>query len=385
MLKRFIAPLILTLGMLLPSQATCSEMDGTLNILSRLIATTFVLGSNLLPQIANSNTPLVDDPIPSQNQLLQPIQHLGLLYVVNRADDVLYVIDPNQANRIIRKIPVGRGPNQPVVHNGRLYITESVGNRIIEINPINYNMRSVRVTGGHLGPPLSYGQYLLVPSSEDRLLYVIDISLADPIVHTIEVGHGAGAQQPYLYRNLLYVSNFADSTVSVIDPTRWERIRTIPVGHRPLQALGSYGLIFVVSSFDETLSIIQSETGEVRATINLGRHPERPVVHGQYLYIANHFGNTVDVLDPAQGFAIIQTIEVGRNPLEPLLHENLLFVSNEMDGTVSVIDTNQGNKVIETFKVGPFPQQAIFLNGKLYISNSLSHSMSVLSHKPDSQ
>src|SRR5947207_15617839 len=78
------------------------------------------------------------------------------------------------------------------------------------------------------------------------------------------------------YAYLAYVSNEKSNTVSVIDTSRWEVMRTIKVGQRPrgIEVTRDQKYVLVAVGDDDTIQIIDTKTNEIVGTLPSGPDPE---------------------------------------------------------------------------------------------------------------
>src|SRR6476619_2005240 len=83
---------------------------------------------------------------------------------------------------------------------------------------------------------------------------------------------GGGQARAYL----AYVSNEKSNTVSVIDTSKWEVVRTIKVGQRPrgIEISRDQKHVFVAVGDDDTIQIIDTKTNEIAGTLPSGPDPE---------------------------------------------------------------------------------------------------------------
>ena len=106
----------------------------------------------------------------------------------------------------------------------------------------------------------------------------------------------------------LFVSNWADRTVSAIDAETLKPIKTIAVGPNPNDMLATPdGRLFVVCSGDNTVRVIDTRTLQVTETLSTALYPEAPEgstpnalaydAGRKLIYAANADNNDVAVID----------------------------------------------------------------------------------------
>jgi YVTN family beta-propeller protein len=195
------------------------------------------------------------------------------------------------------------------------------------------------------------------------------------------------AQQPE--RNMagpyLYVPNYEDNTVSVVDTSNDSVIATIPVGTGTSVdcAVSPNGAFVYVASESGFVSVINTTTNSVTTTINLGGASANLVAFspdGATAFVTNHSNGTVSVINTASN-AIVATVAVGNGPYDVAVSPDgsRAYVTNEGSGTVSVIDTAT-NSVVTSINIGSLPTEiAISPDGKLaYANNYGSGTVSVI-------
>ena len=116
---------------------------------------------------------------------------------------------------------------------------------------------------------------------------------------------------------MVYVSNEKDNTVSVVDSTTMEVVKTIDVGQRPRGITISHDgkLIYLCASDDDTIEIIDTATHEIVGSLPSGPDPELFVLSpdGKTLYVANEDDNLVTVID-LESKEVLAEVPVGVEP-----------------------------------------------------------------------
>src|SRR5919206_2201882 len=99
----------------------------------------------------------------------------------------------------------------------------------------------------------------------------------------------------------VYVTNEKDGTVSIIDSTTLEVVRTVKVGQRPrgVTLTKDHRWLLICASDDNAVQVYDARTMELVKSLPSGQDPELFVLHpaGQLLYIANEEDNLVTVVD----------------------------------------------------------------------------------------
>ncbi|HLZ76311.1 bifunctional YncE family protein/alkaline phosphatase family protein [Phenylobacterium sp.] len=106
----------------------------------------------------------------------------------------------------------------------------------------------------------------------------------------------------------LYVSDWGDKSVSVVDIAAEKVVKTIPVGFNPNDmALSADGRLFVACSNENTVYVIDTRTGTVMQVISIALYPKAPLgstpnalaldAKRKLLFVANADNDDVAVID----------------------------------------------------------------------------------------
>jgi len=146
---------------------------------------------------------------------------------------------------------------------------------------------------------------------------------------------------------LVAVANSAGSTITLVDPIRLEVLRTIEVGKIPLHAVFSVDgkLLFVALPIERQIAVVDVDTAGVvdRIDIETNGKPKRVAVSpdGRRLYVLVHARQgAVVVLDIATR-SVIATIPVGAFPTDFGMSRDgrRIVAASFDDSTITVIDT----------------------------------------------
>jgi len=302
---------------------------------------------------------------------------------------------------------------------GTVSVINTSDNTLIDTDPI---------TIGGIGPMgismTPVGAYAYVSNYVEGKVYVINTS-NHTVIDTIIVGDDPDTEGldgcPFGISmtpdgEYAYVSDYCNSTVSVIRTSDRTVIDTITVGNEPtgisMTPVGAYAY---VSNFDSgTVSIIQTSNNTVIDTITVGDNPDTEELDGcpfgismtpdgEYAYVSDYCNNAVwiirtsdrTVIDTDPSTVEIDPITVGNEPagISMTPDGKYVYVINSGDdvaddvtgdstgdGTVSVIRTCD-NTLVDTIQVGKQPYGGIAVSPDgmfVYVGNFEDGTVSVI-------
>ena len=260
------------------------------------------------------------------------------------------------------------------------------------------------------------------------------------VIATISVGDSPNAIAFDSENNRMYVTNYNDDTVSVINTANNSVIATVTIGNTPndiafdsennrmYYSLGNWladvtkrirfidtadhsvsaniataepiahGIAFdskndrmyvvnwngveCCTPDNSSVSVINTATNRLIANIPVGDKSFEIAFDSanDRMYVTNSVDNTVSVISTANN-SVIATVSVGDRP-NPIAFDsanNRMYVGNQVDETVSVINTAT-NGVIATISVGDYPNGIAFdsANDRMYVTNSADNTVSVI-------
>jgi len=217
-------------------------------------------------------------------------------------------------------------------------------------------------------------------------LFFAQTANALSVIATVPVSFGPAAVTSDSAKGEVFVANFFDNTVSVIDDTTNTVTATIPVGSSPRGIAYDSGKaeIFVSNSADNTVSVIDDTTNTVTATIPVGSAPLGIAYDSGKgeVFVANNNAGTVSVIDDTAN-TVVATIPSGvsSSPFGIAYDSamNEMFVANNNDNTVSVIDDTT-NTVTATIPVGSAPVGIGFDSAmnEMFVANNNDNTVSVI-------
>jgi len=196
-------------------------------------------------------------------------------------------------------------------------------------------------------------------SADGNMLFVTDVSgncmdgfaLAGGALgaeHEAPVGGSPVHMVETLDGKTLFVTNFADQTVSVVNAVTWQSEKTITVPARPhgivLSPDGRWA--YVACYGGAAIAVIDAVSATLAATISLpaGAQPYGIAISadGRYVYASDNFTGRLFVIDTA-GRKLLPAIEVGLRPalIARSPDGKTLYVANGGAASVSVVDISR--------------------------------------------
>ena len=215
---------------------------------------------------------------------------------------------------------------------------------------------------------------------------------AAPVIQaTLTMGNGTAGMGIDVATRKVFVSNYADGTLTVVHADTLAVLGTVPAGVHPRRLIvnSASNLVYVVNdNAPGTVTVVETGSYGIVATIPVGNNPRTLGADfgAREVYVANHTGNSVSIIDTATN-SVLATVPVGNGPRSPVANSGLgkVYVPNYNDASVSVIDTVT-RTVTKTIPVGSGPQYAAVdaAHDKVYVNNVADRTISVIDSATDS-
>jgi YVTN family beta-propeller protein len=178
----------------------------------------------------------------------------------------------------------------------------------------------------------------------------------------------------------IYVTNYLDDTVSVIDGSTGKIVATVRVGVAPTQMAVSPDRrsVYIADAGSNSVSVLNTTNNTIARTIALPRR-SKPIgvalsPNGRYLYTADGGSNRVSVLD-TRTKRVVASARVGTQPVSVAVAPDgkTVYAANSGSGDVSVIDART-KRIVRSVRTGRFPSGvAVTPDGaSIYVTNELS-------------
>uniref|UniRef100_UPI0034E1DD11 beta-propeller fold lactonase family protein n=1 Tax=Mycobacterium sp. OAE908 TaxID=2817899 RepID=UPI0034E1DD11 len=241
------------------------------------------------------------------------------VYVANKTSNTVSVID-TATKAVVATVPVGINPMVLAVSGdgSHVYVANKASNTVSVIDTASKTVvATVGVGSNPMGVAVSPDGTLYVANGNDTIS-VIDTG-TNAVVRTVtmdaapETGMHLLAVDPY---GRVYTTDAADGVVrsfSIAAPASSALPVTstaVSVGSNPSGVAVAGNRAYVLNTGSDTISVIDTTTKQVIKTIPVGAGATTVVVtpNGQRLYVANY--DTVSVIDTASGNEVVAPITI---------------------------------------------------------------------------
>lgn len=177
--------------------------------------------------------------------------------------------------------------------------------------------------------------------------------------------------------NIMYVTNYGSSTVSVVNLVSRQVTQTIVAGTNPWGIARSGTGVYVVHETSNSVSVIDTSNYTVESTIGVGADPQEIVINGTGAYVSNYTDGTVTIIDITDN-TVEATLSLGANANGLATSGTGVYVTVESNDTVKIIDTTNNRVENITISVGATPARIGISGTGAYVVNYFGDSISVI-------
>jgi len=271
--------------------------------------------------------------------------------------------------------------NLPGIEAGKQYVYVAMGDcdSVLAIDTSTHDVAAYTKLPGRFPHGLFYDQEkqrLYVANEQSDDMDVVGLPEFMPI-SSVEVGEFPPDVTVTLDKIL--VANFKGDSVTVINRSTFEVTQTVESESATHFARSLDGQFVYVSNWDEdTVSVIDVSSGKILNVIAVGKRPNHLTFSrdGQLVYVTNYKGDSVSVIDH-RSKKVIAGISIGKRPMTPIATNDALYVANIESGTISVIDIAD-NKVVDQIVTNGNPQHMAIAGKWLYVTNPALQQVQVI-------
>jgi YVTN family beta-propeller protein len=256
----------------------------------------------------------------------------------------------DESGKVTAEIPVGAAPSGVASDDSSIWITNTDGNTVSQIDTHTNSVRQTIPVGEAPAGVAVGGGAVWVANGLDGTVSRIDPGTKQ-VVDKVAVGNGPTG---IAYGNgAIWVANSVDGTISRIDPETGRVTRTIPATAGAAGVAVKFNVVWVVSPSSASLVALDAQTGDVQDRIGVGVGPAAVAAGADFVWVANQADGTVSKIEP-QTHRVVDTIQVGQSPQAVAAGPRGVWVANAGDGTLSRIDRASDN--VKTVRLENTPQ-----------------------------
>jgi YVTN family beta-propeller protein len=262
----------------------------------------------------------------------------GRVYVANAGDGTVTVLDGN-SDEVLATIPVGSHPYSIAANatTGKVYITHTFGDELSILDGGTNTVTSLK-TGSH---------DLIAINARTDTIYLLGyeggtVSVVDGVHQSVrirEAGKHAWGLTLNEATGTLYATRIETAEVAALAEGS-QVAATLAAGAIPcaIAVNSKADLLYVANYGDNTVTVVDADTGNARATVRVGDHPKGIAFDPdrKLVYVANTSSDSVTVID-AEHNAVLATLPAGKSPyaLAVVPGSSRLYVANEVDDNSS--------------------------------------------------
>ncbi|OJZ68467.1 hypothetical protein BRW64_02510 [Mycolicibacterium diernhoferi] len=314
---------------------------------------------------------IVATVVPSRDALINSIEYTGSrpsgvavapdgrIYVINEGAHTLSFFDPTSGEPTT--VRVGHSPGAIAIDGrGHVWVTNTGDGTVSVFTAAGAPIRTLSVGTTPVGIGISDTTVFVANFADDT------VSIVDPDDYSIRTISSAGANPIGIAigaDGTAYVSNFGSSTIAVIDPQTHEVTQTIGTGvtHPYGIAVDGNGILFVTHPLSETVSVLTPERiGDARAQV------------GKFV------GQTaVAVSQSGRAYTLRRTTVLGSPTAVSIGAGGKVYITNADGATITVLEPlSLAASVIRT---GPNPTSVYHDGGsKLYVTSGTDNTVQVI-------
>lgn len=257
---------------------------------------------------------------PSTKAVLEALQKAGrgslgsgTLIVLNKAEATASLIDLG-THEVVATVPTGSGPHEVAVSpDGRLAVATNYGRKgeagssLTVIDVASARVVSTIDLGNYRRPHgiewLADGRHVVVTAEENRALLTVDITTGK-VVSAIDTGESISHMVVVTPDgSRAFVANIGSGSITAIDLSRKERIRSIPTGD------GAEGItitpdgseVWITNREADSVTILDASSLEILVELKSASFPirARATPDGKYVLVSNARSGDVAVFDVA--------------------------------------------------------------------------------------
>jgi YVTN family beta-propeller protein len=263
----------------------------------------------------------------------------GRAYVANAGDGTLTILD-GFSDAVLATVLIGSHPYSVAVDSatGKVYVTHTFGDQLSILDGTTNTASDAKIGSTDL----------IAIDSRTGTVYLLGYGGAVKVLdggrekfNERNVGKHAWALTLNDVNGAVYVARIENSDLAEFKPDS-SSFTTLSAGEIPcaIAVNAQANLLYVANYGDNSISVIDQATGRKTATVAVGRHPKAIAFDASrnLVYVANTSDGTVTAIDAANN-GVVATLQAGKNPyaLAVVPGSSRLYVANEAEGNPSTV------------------------------------------------
>ena len=283
-------------------------------------------------------------------------------FITNQESNMLDIIDLTQKKNI-KQIKVGEKPAGIAIDkiNKIVFVSNPESNNISKIN-LEKNVQDFFFAGNsHMSLYYAHQNKLLyVTNWYENKISVVN-TLNNKLIKSIDVGKSPAGIFVAEDLKRIFVANKDDNTVSVVDTDDFKILKNIHVGKAPYGVFSSpkTEYIFITNVQSHSVTLINKKTLKVEKEIKVGKWPYQIAYNKrkQIIYVTNQRDNSISVIDLKVKKVIKTMSDICEYPegIDISYNQNLIVVACWFEDNIILIDLNN-EKLLEKIGVSGGPR-----------------------------
>lgn len=293
---------------------------------------------------------------------------MSYIVVCNTGSDSLNKINTENFNNqsiVLSADESPFGPHGLSLYKDKILVANNYNNSISLIDYKNFKEEGNIYIGAHPNDIVAHNDLAYVSCGESNSLIIYDLinERVDFEIPTGRFPHNIVLEEE---RNLLFVSNMEEESISVIDYINSKEIKRIKVENTPMKISISKNnkYLYVCISYlgydkNGSIGIIELNSLELIRKVNVGLSPVDLFEEDNYIYVSNLCDGSISVVNLNE-LKEERKIIIGGMPRGIVKIKENIFVGDYLNGKLNIIGTD--DKKIKAIALGKEPNAMTLVN-----------------------
>jgi YVTN family beta-propeller protein len=258
------------------------------------------------------------------------------------------------------------GPHGLSVYKDKILVANNYNNSISLIDYTNFKEEGNIYIGAHPNDIVAHNGLCYVSCGESNSLIIYDL-INESVNFEIPTGRFPHNVVLEKERNLIFISNMGEESISVIDYVNNKEIKRIKVENTPIKISISKNkkYLYVCISYlgydkKGSVGIIELNTLELIGMVKVGLSPVDLFEDNNWIYVSNLCDGSISILNLKE-LREENKIIVGGMPRGIIKFKENIFVGDYLNGKLNIIGIK--NNEIKAIPLGKEPNAMTLVNG----------------------